>query len=106
MSNAQCPWDLHPVERKRRGYWIRGHELADAVFVPDAELQPLWRPHMTDDRDPIAQAAMVLLKAHMAAKKKPAAERSPRETDLAHLGRNRLIRVGKGKYPLGGTAHD
>ncbi|WP_347139469.1 hypothetical protein [Paracoccus sp. SSK6] len=50
-------------------------------------------------RDPIADAAMVLLKAHMAAKKKPATERSPRETDLAYLGRNRLIRIGKGKYP-------
>lgn len=50
-------------------------------------------------RDPIAQAAMVLLKAHMAARKKPLAERSPRETDLAYLGRNRLIRIGKGKYP-------
>ena len=41
---------------------------------------------------------MVLLKAHMAARKKPLVERSPRETDLAYLGRNRLIRIGKGKY--------
>lgn len=50
-------------------------------------------------RDQIACAAMILLKAHMAAKEKPLAERTPREVDLAYLGRNRLIRIGKGKYP-------
>ena len=51
------------------------------------------------DRDPLAEAAMILLKAHTKAKKKPLAERSPLEVDLAYLGRNRLIRIAKGKHP-------
>lgn len=50
------------------------------------------------DSDPVAEAAMILLKAAMKAKKKPLHERSPLEVDLAYLGRNRLIRIGKGKY--------